>query len=329
MPPTYAHSLGPGQPRVRRCRSAADRRRKPLVRRKGRAWRHRRPRIHCARLSLRGTEWTFDYGFDPKMGGTLTGITGASDAILLGRTTYEMFAPAWSARTAEDDPGAPFFNDTHKYVVTSQPPNVDWGPSTHLPYDPEAIRRLKDDTDGLIYVSGSGTLVRALLRDGLIDICTLRLSDRARPGKRLWATSRHRSTNCERARCTTTASCTSTTDRPESWPHQTRSRRRRFAVSATWRGEESRLQAPQQLEHAARVRCADVPGGLGVASQKPGPFIRPKHARAQSDSAGPAQALSSRGPRSVPKTDPDAGTAGCRGGDRRDTASRKYAGRKG
>jgi dihydrofolate reductase len=114
--------------------------------------------------------WTFEFGFDPQMGETLGAITGASKAILLGRTTYEMFAPAWSTRTAEDDPGAPFFNDTHKYVVGSQRPNVDWGPSTHLgPYDAGAIRRLRDETDGTIYVSGSGTLVRALLRDGLVD----------------------------------------------------------------------------------------------------------------------------------------------------------------
>jgi dihydrofolate reductase len=114
--------------------------------------------------------WTFEFGFDPQMGETLGAITGASTAILLGRTTYEMFAPAWSTRTAEDDPGAPFFNDTHKYVVGSQRPDVDWGPSTHLgAYDAGAIRELKDGTDGTIYVSGSGTLVRALLRDGLVD----------------------------------------------------------------------------------------------------------------------------------------------------------------
>jgi dihydrofolate reductase len=114
--------------------------------------------------------WTFEFGFDPQMGETLGAITGASTAILLGRTTYEMFAPAWSTRTAEDDPGAPFFNDTHKYVVGSQQPNVDWGPSTRLgAYDAGAIRELKDQTDGVIYVSGSGTLVRALLRDGLVD----------------------------------------------------------------------------------------------------------------------------------------------------------------
>jgi dihydrofolate reductase len=114
--------------------------------------------------------WTFEYGFDPTMGETLGAITGASTAILLGRTTYEMFAPAWSTRTEEDDPGAPFFNDTHKYVVGAQEPNAQWGPSTRLgAFDPDAIRRLKDETDGLIYVSGSGTLVRGLLSEGLVD----------------------------------------------------------------------------------------------------------------------------------------------------------------
>jgi dihydrofolate reductase len=113
--------------------------------------------------------WTFDHGWDPMMGETIGAITAGSTAILLGRKTYEMFAPAWSARTAADDPGAPFFNDTPKYVVASQQPTVDWGPSTSMPYDPAGIRRLKDETDGTIYVSGSGTLVRALLRDGLVD----------------------------------------------------------------------------------------------------------------------------------------------------------------
>lgn len=81
-----------------------------------------------------------------------------------------MFAPAWSTRTVEDDPGAAFFNDTHKYVVGSREPNVAWSPSTHLgPYDSDMIRKLKDGQDDAIYVSGSGTVVRALLRDGLID----------------------------------------------------------------------------------------------------------------------------------------------------------------
>jgi dihydrofolate reductase len=125
-------------------------------------------------LSLDGVyedpAWTFDHGFDDQMGETLAGVTGACTAILLGRRTFEMFAPAWSTRTVEDDPGAPFFNDTPKYVVGATEPAVEWGPSTVLgAYDADRIRRLKDESEGDIYVSGSGTLVRALLRDGLVD----------------------------------------------------------------------------------------------------------------------------------------------------------------
>jgi dihydrofolate reductase len=113
--------------------------------------------------------WTFDYGFDPKMGDAIGRVTAGCRAILLGRNTYEMFEPAWSVRTADDDPGAPFFNDTVKYVVSSTLETPTWRNSSILgPYDPDAIRQLKDRTDG-IYVSGSGTLVRALIGDGLID----------------------------------------------------------------------------------------------------------------------------------------------------------------
>src|ERR671922_933415 len=102
--------------------------------------------------------WTFEYGFDPKMAEVLGAITDRSRGILLGRTTYEMFEPAWSARTAEDDPGAPFFNDTSKYVVSSTLTTTTWRNSELVgPYDAERIRRLKDEA-GDLYVSGSGTL---------------------------------------------------------------------------------------------------------------------------------------------------------------------------
>jgi dihydrofolate reductase len=115
--------------------------------------------------------WTMDFGFDPKMGEAIAGLTSGEDnAILLGRKTYEMFAPAWSSRTAEEDPGAPFFNDTSKYVVSSTLSSADWSNSTLLGgYDPAAIRQLKADVTGTIYMSGSATLVRALLEDGLVD----------------------------------------------------------------------------------------------------------------------------------------------------------------
>jgi dihydrofolate reductase len=114
--------------------------------------------------------WTFDYGFDPKMGEAIGSFTQQSSAILLGRTTYEMFEPAWSTRTAEDDPGAPFFNDTTKYVVSGTLSTATWRNSELVgKYDPDTIRRLKNESDGNLYVSGSGTLVRAMLADGLVD----------------------------------------------------------------------------------------------------------------------------------------------------------------
>ena len=113
--------------------------------------------------------WTFEYPFDPRMGTAIAGLTQRSDGILLGRTTYQMFEPAWSTRTADQDPGAPFFNDTMKYVVSSTLTTPTWRNSEIIGgYDAKAIQRLKEGTDGL-YVSGSGTLVRGLLADGLVD----------------------------------------------------------------------------------------------------------------------------------------------------------------
>jgi dihydrofolate reductase len=114
--------------------------------------------------------WTFDYGFHPRMGETIGALTERSGGILLGRTTYEMFEPAWSTRTVEEDPGAPFFNDTTKYVVSGTLTDATWRNSKVIgPYDADAIRSLKGEVDGNLYVSGSGTLVRAMLADGLVD----------------------------------------------------------------------------------------------------------------------------------------------------------------
>ncbi len=114
--------------------------------------------------------WTAEYGFDPKMGEAIGALVGRSRAILLGRNTYEMFEPAWSTRTVEDDPGAPFFNDTTKYVVSGTVTTPTWRNSEIIgPYDADVIRRLKNEADGDLYVSGSAALVRGLLADGLVD----------------------------------------------------------------------------------------------------------------------------------------------------------------
>jgi dihydrofolate reductase len=133
--------------------------------------------------------WTFEFGFDPRMGETLGAITGAASAILLGRRTYEMFAPAWRNRTVDDDPGAPFFNETEKLVVGSEPLGEEWSNSTPIgAYDADAIRALKAERDGVVYVSGSGRLVRAMLADGLVDELHLFVYPIALgEGERFWA----------------------------------------------------------------------------------------------------------------------------------------------
>lgn len=133
--------------------------------------------------------WTAEFGFDPKMGEALGAVMGSCQAILLGRRTFEMFAPAWSARTAEQDPGAPFMNESPKYVVSGSLQTADWNNSTILgPYSADTIRALKDKVDGGIYVSGSGTLVRAMLADGLADELHLFVYPAARgAGQRLFA----------------------------------------------------------------------------------------------------------------------------------------------
>jgi dihydrofolate reductase len=114
--------------------------------------------------------WTFDYEFLPQMGEAIGAVTERSRGILLGRTTYDGFAQSWPTRTVEEDPGAPFFNDTAKYVVSSTLTDPTWQNTEIVgPYDPDVIRGLKRAVDGDIYVSGSGMLVRAMLADDLID----------------------------------------------------------------------------------------------------------------------------------------------------------------
>src|SRR3954447_8618568 len=91
--------------------------------------------------------WTADYGFPDDLSTTIGALTSAASGILLGRRTFEMFAPAWSTRTVDDDPGAPFFNDSPKYVVSATLADADavWRNSKVVGgYDADRIRALKD-----------------------------------------------------------------------------------------------------------------------------------------------------------------------------------------
>jgi dihydrofolate reductase len=114
--------------------------------------------------------WTMEYPFDPRMGAAIAAVMEASRGLLMGRRTYEMFAPAWSPRSAEDDPGAPFMNESPKFVVSRSLQDPSWNNTTVIgPYDAGVIRELKGRVDGKLYVSGSVQLVRAMLADQLVD----------------------------------------------------------------------------------------------------------------------------------------------------------------
>jgi len=90
-----------------------------------------------------------------------------SDALLLGRKTYEGFADAWPSREGEF---ADKFNNMPKYVVSSTLKDPDWTNSTVLDGDlAKEVSKLREDVDGDIVVHGSAQLVQALVERGLVD----------------------------------------------------------------------------------------------------------------------------------------------------------------
>ena len=92
-----------------------------------------------------------------------------SDALLLGRRTYETFAASWPQRGSEV-PNADWLNNTRKYVASTTLESPEWNNSTVIEGDvAEAVARLKQEEGKNILVNGSGALVRTLLRDHLLD----------------------------------------------------------------------------------------------------------------------------------------------------------------
>lgn len=112
-------------------------------------------------------EWHGPY-FDDDMARTVGAQMAATDALLLGRVTYEGFAAAWPGMVGE--PGAEHMNGVAKYVVSRTLDKAEWNNSTILGADPvDAITRLKEQDGKDITVAGSATLVHWLLGQGLVD----------------------------------------------------------------------------------------------------------------------------------------------------------------
>jgi dihydrofolate reductase len=110
--------------------------------------------------------WHFPY-FNDQMGAAVGQLMSEADATLLGRRTYEAFAAYWP----DADPGDPMtaaMNGARKYVVSTTLTEATWQNSSVIGGDVAARLTELKATTGLS-TTGSATLVRWLLEQGLID----------------------------------------------------------------------------------------------------------------------------------------------------------------
>ena len=111
--------------------------------------------------------WTFEFARGDEGDRFKLDETMQSDALLLGRVTYEGFAAAWPSR---DDDFAKKFNSMPKYVVSSTLKDPEWTNSTVLAGDVvEEVSKLREGPDGDIVVHGSAQLAQTLVEHDLVD----------------------------------------------------------------------------------------------------------------------------------------------------------------
>ena len=125
-------------------------------------------------VTERPDKWQFDV-FDDDMTAILQAHISGEDTILLGRVTYQEWAPFWP--TSTDEPYASHINNTPKYVVSSTLDTVEWGMYDNISLIKsnlaDVIAKLKQQPGKNIGVAGSPTLVRSMLQANLLDELTL------------------------------------------------------------------------------------------------------------------------------------------------------------
>jgi dihydrofolate reductase len=117
---------------------------------------------------------TMEHWFNPyhsdARGAYIKDTIDAADAFLLGRTTYEMLAPYWSAQQHNEMGVAARLNSLPKYVVSETLQKADWTNSTIISSNAtQAIARLKQQPGQDIVIMGSASLVQSLMPARLID----------------------------------------------------------------------------------------------------------------------------------------------------------------
>lgn len=113
-------------------------------------------------------KWHFPY-FNDEMGAAIGRGTETYKGFLMGRVLYEEWSSYWPNQ-GDDVPFASFINNVPKYVVSNTLDEATWNNTTVVSGDVAAqLREIKERTDGDIGMSGSATLVRWLLANGLLD----------------------------------------------------------------------------------------------------------------------------------------------------------------
>lgn len=113
-------------------------------------------------------KWHLEY-FNDEMGAVVRSQNEAADTILLGRVTYEGFAEYWGDKAGDGGLGD-YFNETPKLVASRTLESVEWTNSKLIRGNvAEELSRLKQGDGKNIHTTGSVTLVRSLLRDGVLD----------------------------------------------------------------------------------------------------------------------------------------------------------------
>jgi dihydrofolate reductase len=132
--------------------------------------------------------WTFEIDRGADGDAFKLDETRETDALLLGRVTYQGFAAAWPKMEGEF---ADKFNGMPKYVVSSTLDEAAWNNSTVLDGDVvDAVSKLKQEQDGNIAVHGSAQLVQTLIAHDLVDELRLMVFPVVLgSGKRLFASS--------------------------------------------------------------------------------------------------------------------------------------------
>jgi dihydrofolate reductase len=113
-------------------------------------------------------EWHFPY-FNDEMGAAIGAGVEACSAFLMGRVLYEEWSDFWP-KQSDAEPFAAFINNVPKYAVSNTLKEAKWNNTTIISGDVAAkLNEIKRDTDGVIGMSGSATLARWLLANGLVD----------------------------------------------------------------------------------------------------------------------------------------------------------------